>query len=122
MGLKPESGWTGMCACASVHDVYQYPYYFLGDASDPTSNKQVRWRIRWMKAFRGPTAPAGDGYVDKMDYNNIAGEPAMSVATGSVITSIRWNVDELGGADHARKWMDLYVSEELYRGRVPGII
>lgn len=121
MGLKPESGWTGMCACASVHDVYQYPYYFLGDASDPTSNKQVRWRIRWMKAFRGPTAPAGDGYVDKMDYNNIAGEPAMSVATGSVITSLRWNVAELGGADHARKWMNLYVSEELYRGECLGL-
>ena len=121
MGLKPETGWTGMCACASVHDAYQYPYYFLGDASDPTSNKQVRWRIRWMKAFRGPTAPAGDGYVDKMDYNNIAGEPAMSVATGSVITSLRWNVDELGGADHAQKWMDLYVSEELYRGECLGL-
>ncbi|MCK5463943.1 MAG: hypothetical protein KAI95_13040 [Bacteroidales bacterium] len=121
MGLKPESGWTGMCACASVHDAYQYPYYFLGDASDPTSNKQVRWRIRWMKAFRGPTAPAGDGYVDKMDYDNKAGDPVMSVATGSVITSLRWNVAELGGADHARKWMGLYFSEELYRGECLGL-
>jgi alpha-galactosidase len=119
--LKPDDGWTGMCACASVHDAYQYPYYFLGDASDPTSNKQVRWRTRWIKAFRGPTAPAGDGYVDKMNYNNIAGEPAMSVATGSVITSLRWNVAELGGADHARKWMDLYFSEELYWGEYLGL-
>jgi alpha-galactosidase len=121
MELKPENGWTGMCACASVHDAYQYPYYLLGDASDPTSNKQVRWRIRWMKAFRGPTAPAGDGYVDKMDYDNKAGDPVMSVATGSVITSLRWNVAELGGADHAGKWMDLYFSEELYRGEYLGL-
>ncbi|KPL11779.1 MAG: hypothetical protein AMS26_19540 [Bacteroides sp. SM23_62] len=121
MGSKPENGWTGMCACASVHDPYQYPYYLLGDASDPTSNKQVRWRTRWIKALRGPTAPAGDGYVDKMNYNNIAGEPAMSVATGSVITSLRWNVEELGGADHARKWMKLYFSEKLYRGEYLGL-
>ncbi len=121
MELKPENGWTGMCACASVHDAYQYPYYFLGDASDPTSNKQVRWRTRWIKALRGPTAPAGDGYVDKMNYNNIAGDPAMSVATGSVITSLRWNVEELGGADHAEKWMDLYFSEKLYWGEYLGL-
>ncbi len=118
---KPMNGWTGMCACASVHDAYQYPYYLLGDASDPTSNKQVRWRARWIKAFRGPATPAGDGYVDKMNYNNIAGEPAMSVATGSVITSLRWNVEELGGAGHAKKWMDLYFSEELYRGEYMGL-
>ena len=121
MQLKPEAGWTGMCACASVHDPYQYPYYLLGDASDPTSNKQVRWRARWIKAFRGPTAPAGDGYVDKMNYNNLAGEPAMSVATGCVITSLRWNVEELGGADHAAKWMDLYFSEDLCRGEYLGL-
>ncbi len=121
MELKPDNGWTGMCACASVHDAYQYPYYFLGDASDPTSNKQVRWRTRWIKALRGPTAPAGDGYVDKMNYNNIAGDPAMSVATGSVITSLRWNVEELGGADHAGKWMDLYFSEKLYQGKYLGL-
>jgi hypothetical protein len=121
MELKPDDGWTGMCACASVHDAYQYPYYMLGDASDPTSNKQVRWRMRWMKAFRGSTSPAGDGYVDKMNYNNIAGEPAMSVATGGVITSLRWDLAELGGADHARKWMDLYSSEELYRGEYLGL-
>ena len=121
LDLKPDVGWTGMCACASVHDVYQYPYYMLGDASDPTSNKQVRWRTRWIKAFRGSTAPAGDGYVDKMNYNNIAGEPAMSVATGSVITSLRWEPAELGGAEHAQKWMDLYFSEELYRGDYLGL-
>lgn len=119
--LKPENGWVCMCACASVHDAYQYPYYFLGDASDPTSNKQVRWRTKWMKAFRGPQAPVGDGYVDKLDYDNKAGEPAMSVATGSVITSIRWEVDELGGADHVRKWMDLYFSEKLYQGEYLGL-
>ncbi len=121
MELKPDEGWTGMCACASVHDVYQYPYYMLGDASDPTSNKQVRWRMRWIKAFRGSFAPAGDGYVDKMNYNNIAGEPAMSVATGGVITSLRWELAELGGTEHARKWMDLYASEELYRGEYLGL-
>ncbi len=121
MEKNPADGWTGMCACASVHDPYQYPYYLLGDASDPTSNRQVRWRTRWIKAFRGPTSPAGDGYVDKMNYNNIAGEPAMSVATGSVITSLRWNVEELGGAGHARKWMDLYFSEALYRGEYLGL-
>jgi hypothetical protein len=63
----------------------------------------------------------GDGYVDKMNYNNIAGEPAMSVATGSVITSLRWNVAELGGADHAGRWMELYFSEELYRGAYLGL-
>jgi alpha-galactosidase len=121
MGLKPDDGWVGMCACASVHDPYQYPYYFLNDASDPTSNKQVRWRTRWIKALRGPTAPAGDGYVDKMNYDDKAGEPAMSVAIGNVITSLRWNVDELGGADHARKWMDLYFSEKLYSGEYLGL-
>jgi alpha-galactosidase len=121
MDLKPEDGWTGMCACASVHDAYQYPYYLLGDASDPTSNKQVRWRTRWIKAFRGPTAPAGDGYVDKMNYNNLAGEPAMSVATGSVITSLRWNVEELGGADHAASWMNLYFTEDICRGEYLGL-
>jgi alpha-galactosidase len=121
MQQKPGAGWTGMCACASVHDPYQYPYYLLGDASDPTSNKQVRWRARWIKAFRGPTAPAGDGYVDKMNYNNLAGEPAMSVATGCVITSLRWNVGELGGADHAARWMDLYFTEDLCRGEYLGL-
>ncbi len=121
MELKPESGWISMCACASVHDVYQYPYYFIGDASDPTSNKQVRWRTRWIKAFRGPTAPVGDGYVDKMDYDIKAGEPAMSVALGNVITSLRWNVDELGGADHVRRWMDIYFDEKLYDGEYLGL-
>ena len=121
MELKPENGWIGMCACASVHDAYQYPYYFLNDASDPTSNKQVRWRTRWIKALRGPLAPAGDGYVDKMRYDNKAGDPVMSVALGNVITSVRWNVDELGGEDHARKWMDLYFSERLHKGEYLGL-
>ncbi len=121
MELKPKNGWTGMCSCASVHDVYQYPYYLVGDASDPTSNKQVRWRTRWIKAFRGPTVPAGDGYVDKMNYDNKAGDPVMSVAIGNVITSLRWEVDELGGADHAGKWMSLYFSEELFRGEYLGL-
>jgi hypothetical protein len=119
--LKPDKGWIGMCACASVHDAYQYPYYFLNDAADPTSNKQVRWRTRWIKAFRGPTAPAGDGYVDKMNYDNKAGEPAMSVAIGNVITSLRWNVDELGGEEHARKWMNLYFKEKLFKGEYLGL-
>jgi len=118
---NPENGWIGMCACASVHDAYQYPFYFLNDAADPTSNKQVRWRTRWIKALRGPTAPAGDGYVDKMNYDNKSGEPAMSVAIGNVITSLRWNVDELGGKDHASKWMDLYFKEKLYRGEYLGL-
>ena len=121
MELKPENGWVSMCACASVHDPYQYPYYFLGDASDPTSNKQVRWRTRWIKALRGPTSPVGDGYVDKMDYDNKAGEPAMSVATGNVITSLRWNVDELGGAEHVKKWMNLFFNEKLYKGEYLGL-
>jgi alpha-galactosidase len=121
MHSKPEAGWIGMCACASVHDPYQYPYYFLNDASDPTTNKQVRWRTRWIKALRGPTAPAGDGYVDKMNYDNKAGDPVMSVALGNVITSLRWNVEELGGADHAKKWMALYFSEKLYNGEYLGL-
>ena len=121
MESKPESGWVSMCACASVHDVYQYPYYFLGDGSDPVTNKQVRWRTRWIKAFRGSNAPVGDGYVDRMKYDNKAGEPAMSVATGNVITSLRWKVDELGGADHAKKWMDLFYSERLYDGEYLGL-
>jgi len=121
MELKPEEGWISMCACASVHDVYQYPYYFLNDASDPTTNKQVRWRIKWIKALRGPKAPAGDGYVDKMNYDNKAGDPAMSVAIGSVITSLRWNVNELGGAEHAIKWMNIYKKEKLYNGEYLGL-
>jgi len=121
MELKPSCGWTSMCACAAVHDAYQYPYYFLGDASDPTSNKQVRWRHRWIKAFRGSKAPAGDGYVDKMNYDNKAGEPAMSVGIGGVFTSVRWNVDELGGTEYAKKWMDLYFSERLYDGEYLGL-
>jgi alpha-galactosidase len=121
MDLKPEKGWISMCACASVHDAYQYPYYYFSDASDPTSNKQVRWRTKWIKAFRGSTAPAGDGYVDKMNYDNKAGDPAMSVSIGSVITSVRWNAEELGGADHARKWMNIYFKEQLYNGEYIGL-
>lgn len=121
MRLKPETGWISMCACASVHDAYQYPYYFVSDASDPTSNKQVRWRTRWIKAFRGSTAPVGDGYVDKMDYDNKAGEPAMSIALGNVITSVRWDVDELGGAGHVKKWMNLFFNEKLYEGEYLGL-
>jgi alpha-galactosidase len=121
MTLKPTTGWISQCACASVHDVYQYPYYFFEDASDPVNNKQVRWRVRWIKAVRGPTAPAGDGYVDKMNYDQKAGEPAQSVAIGSVITSVRWNVEELGGAEHVKKWMDLYFSEGLSSGEYLGL-
>lgn len=118
---KPTTGWISQCACASVHDVYQYPYYYFEDASDPVTNQQVRWRVRWIKALRGATAPAGDGYVDKMNYDRKAGEPVQSVAIGSVITSIRWNPDELGGADHAKKWMDLYFREGLSSGEYLGL-
>lgn len=121
MSLKPNTGWISQCACASVHDVYQYPYYYFEDASDPVTNEQVRWRVRWIKALRGPTAPAGDGYVDKMDYDRKAGEPAQSVAIGSVITSVRWNPDELGGLEHTRKWMDLYTREGLSSGEYLGL-
>ncbi len=121
MELKPEDAWVGQCACAAVHDVYQYAYYHVEDASDPTSNGQVRWRVRWMKALRGGKAPVGDGYVEKMDYNELAGEPAQSVAIGSVITSLRWEVDELGGKEHARNWMDLYFSEEIFLGDYLGL-
>ena len=121
MSSKPTTGWISQCACASVHDVYQYPYYFFEDASDPVTNQQVRWRVRWIKALRGATAPAGDGYVDKMNYDQKAGEPAQSVAIGSVITSVRWNPDELGGAEHAKKWMDLYFREGLSSGEYLGL-
>ena len=119
--IKPETGWTSQCACAAVHDVYQYPYYYFEDASDATSNEQVRWRVRWIKAIRGSRAPVGDGYVDKMDYNRLAGEPAQSVAIGSVITSVRWKVDELGGEEHARRWMNLYQSENISKGEYLGL-
>ncbi len=119
--IKPEDSWVGQCACAAVHDVYQYPYYHVEDASDPTTNGQVRWRVRWMKALRGGKAPVGDGYVEKMDYNHLAGEPAQSVAIGSIITSLRWEVDELGGKKHARNWMDLYYSEKIFLGDYLGL-
>lgn len=119
--LKPDNGWVSQCACAAVHDVYQYPYYHVEDASDPTTNEQVRWRFRFMKALRGGKAPLGDGYVDKMNYNKLAGEPAQSVAAGSVITSLRWEVDELGGEEHARKWMELYFSEGISSGDYLGL-
>jgi hypothetical protein len=33
----------------------------------------------------------------------------------------RWDVDELGGIEYAVEWMDLYFSEELYRGEHPGL-
>lgn len=118
---KLENGWISQCACAAVHDIYQYPYYHLEDASDPVTNEQVRARVRWIKAIRGGMAPVGDGYVDKMNYNRLAGEPAQSIAIGSVITSVRWNVDELGGEKHAREWMDLYFSEKISSGEYLGL-
>jgi len=116
MQWKPESHWDSQCNCAAVHDVYQYPYYYFEDTSDPTSDSQIRYRLKWIKALRGPTAPVGDGYLDDMDYNKLSGEPAQSVAIGAVITSLRWKVEELGGREHAQKWMDLYVSEQLSSG------
>ena len=121
MELKPDDGWVGQCACAAVHDVYQYPYYHVEDSSDPFTNGQVRWRFRWMKALRGGKSPVGDGYVDKMDYNELAGEPAQSVAIGSVITSLRWEVDEVGGEKHAQNWMNLYYSEAISSGDYLGL-
>jgi alpha-galactosidase len=74
-----------------------------------------------MKALRGGKSPVGDGYVDKMDYNELAGEPAQSVAIGSVITSLRWEVDEVGGEKHAQNWMNLYYSEEISSGDYLGL-
>jgi hypothetical protein len=43
------------------------------------------------------------------------------VAIGRVITSVRWIPEELGGPEHARKWMDLYFSEELSSGEYLGL-
>jgi len=113
---RPDSYWDSQCNCAAMHDIYQYPYYYFEDTSDPTTDRQVRYRLKWIKALRGSRAPVGDGYVDDMSYNHLSGEPAQSVAIGSVITSLRWKVDELGGQEHAQQWMDLYYSEKLSDG------
>jgi alpha-galactosidase len=54
--------WFEVCICGIPHSPYNMPWYFIANASDPTSPAQARLRIKVEKGIRGPEFCVGDCY------------------------------------------------------------
>jgi len=66
----------------------------------------VRWKVKFIKAVRGPRAPVGDGYVDPMSYNDLSGTFAHGLGCGAILTSMFESLDPLG-EETWRQWAAL---------------
>jgi hypothetical protein len=83
------------------------PFYHHEDASDPITDRMMRWKVKFIKAMRGPWAPVGDGYLDPMPFNELSGTFAHTVGTGAVLTSMYTSLADLG-IGKWEEWTGLY--------------
>lgn len=104
-----------LCECAGPHDPYKMPYANLEDASDPHLDVDVRKKVRFSKALRGPDAPVGDGYVDPIDYNDVTGTLANSVGVGAILTTLYTSPHDLG-LDVWETWLSRARATDVARG------
>ncbi len=106
-----------LCECSGPHDPYKMPYAHLEDASDPFTDVDVRKKVKFSKALRGPGAPVGDGYLDPIDYNDLSGTFANSVGVGAVLTTMYTSPHDLG-LDRWQTWLGRLRGYDMARGEV----
>lgn len=116
---KPD-GFLVTCECSAPHDPYKMAYYDQEDASDPITDRMVRWKVKFSKALRGADAPVGDGYVDPMPFNDLSGTFAYGFGAGAVLTSMHASLDALGAANW-NTWSALNAMEGASRAEVVNV-
>lgn len=114
--IKPGSP-VEMCECGRPHDPYKMPYYSITNASDATSERQVREKLKVEKALNGAGAVYAPGYV--LAEPGFGYDPCpidAAVAMGGYFCTY---YTELTPAQRENwtKWLDIYHREKIYTGR-----
>jgi len=115
--MHQPDGCLILCECSTPHDPYKRPFYDHEDASDPITDRMVRWKTKFIKAVRGASAPVGDGYVDPMPFNELSGTFAYGLGTGAVLTSTYASLGDLGESIW-NEWASLYRTARTTRSDI----
>jgi len=124
--LRPE-GVTQICPCGTPITFSLLPATDQTVTADPTSSAQVRQRIKFYKALRGPRAAV---FADHVELSDGGTDFASAIGTGGVPgTKFTWNVSperkvslredwELTPEkrEHWRFWLSLYERYRLAEG------
>ena len=124
--LKPHSV-TQICPCGTPPTFSLLPHYDQAVTADPTSSLQVRRRIKFYKALRGPRAAV---FADHVELSDGGMDFASAIGTGGVPGTkfvwpedpqVRERVHEWHGLNREREalwrqWFSLYNRYRLSEG------
>jgi alpha-galactosidase len=113
--LKP-GGAIEMCECGRPHDPYKMPFYNITNASDATSERQARARLKVEKALNGSKTYFAPGYVRPepgADYDPVPIGDA--VGMGGYFCTYYTELSPEQKAEWV-KWLGIYGEERLYAG------
>jgi alpha-galactosidase len=105
-----------MCECGRPHDPYKMPYYNLTNASDATSERQVRARLKVEKALGGSRTYFAPGYVRPepgASYDPVRIDAA--VAMGGYFCTYYTALTPEQKAEWL-KWLGIYGTERIFAG------
>ena len=107
-----------MCECGRPHDPYKMPYYNITNASDATSKKQVRQRLKVEKALNGSQVYFNPGYIlpeSKEDHGYDPCEIDECVAMGGYFETYYTELTPEQKKEWM-KWMKIYREDRIYKG------
>ena len=113
--LKPGCA-IEMCECGRPHDPYKMPYYNITNASDATSERQARARLKVEKALNGSKTYFAPGYIRPepgADYDPVPIDAA--VGMGGYFCTYYTDLSPEQKVEWV-KWLGIYREERLYAG------
>ncbi len=129
--LKPQSV-TQICSCGTLPNYAWLPYLDQAVTADPVGSRQVRLRIKMLKALLGPEAAVYGDHVELTEIRfrgdeelDLGQDFASTIGAGGVVgTKFVWPdrgkfkeaVLTPGKESHWKKWIDIYNSRMLSRG------
>jgi alpha-galactosidase len=130
--LKPNSV-TQICSCGTPPNYAWLPYLDQAVTADPVGSRQVRLRIKMLKALLGPEAAVYGDHVELTEVriqgdeeHDLGRDFASTIGTGGVVgTKFVWpDAGKFSEAVltpekevHWKKWIGIYNSQMLSRGR-----
>jgi alpha-galactosidase len=129
--LKPESV-TQICSCGTPPNYAWLPYLDQAVTADPVGSRQVRLRIKMLKALLGPEAAVYGDHVELTEIKfrgdeelDLGQDFASTIGAGGVVgTKFVWPdpgkfreaVLTPAKEAHWKKWIDIYNTQMLSRG------
>ncbi|WP_273275720.1 alpha-galactosidase [Maribacter polysiphoniae] len=115
--IKPGCA-VEMCECGRPHDPYKMPFYNITNASDATSKKQVREKLKVEKALNGSSVYFNPGYIlphREEGWNYDPCEIDECVAMGGYFETYYTEISP-EKKEEWKKWLKIYREEEIYKG------